>query len=75
MYSGLPPIRTLDDIRELGEHVRARGFTALKTNIFLLDGGSPELYMPGFGRVARWARAQSLAPRRGGARQTACGLP
>ena len=47
---GLPPIRTLDDIRELGEHVRARGFTALKTNIFLLDGGSPELYMPGFGR-------------------------
>src|SRR4249919_3787466 len=47
---GLPPIRTLDDIRKLGEHVRERGFTALKTNIFLLDGGSPELYMPGFGR-------------------------
>src|SRR5256885_1627327 len=38
------------DIGELGEHVRERGFTALKTNIFLLDGGSPELYMPGFGR-------------------------
>ena len=43
---GVPPIRTLDDIRKLGEHVRERGFTALKTNIFLLDGGSPELYMP-----------------------------
>jgi L-alanine-DL-glutamate epimerase-like enolase superfamily enzyme len=47
---GLPPIRTLDDIRKLGEHVRERGFTALKTNIFLFDSGSPELYMPGFGR-------------------------
>jgi galactonate dehydratase len=47
---GLPPIRTLDDIRKLGEHVRERGFTALKTNIFLFDGGIPELYMPGFGR-------------------------
>jgi hypothetical protein len=34
----------------LGEHVRERGFTALKTNIFLFDGGSPELYMPGLGR-------------------------
>src|SRR4029077_8969374 len=30
--------------------VREHGFTALKTNIFLFDGGSPELYMPGFGR-------------------------
>jgi galactonate dehydratase len=29
---GLPPIRTLDDIRKLGEHVRERGFTALKTS-------------------------------------------
>ena len=44
------PIRALDDIRKLGEQVRERGFTALKTNIFLLDDGSPELYMPGFGR-------------------------
>ena len=42
---GLPPIRTLDDIRKLGEHVRERGFTALKTNIFLFDSGRPELYM------------------------------
>src|SRR5262249_31692259 len=46
----VPPIRTIDDIRKLGEHVRARGFTALKTNIFLFDGASPELYMPGFVR-------------------------
>jgi galactonate dehydratase len=47
---GLAPVRNLDDIRKLGEHVRERGFTALKTNIFLFDGASPELYMPGFVR-------------------------
>ena len=47
---GPPADPTRDDIRKLGEHVRERGFTALKTNIFLFDGGSPELYMPGFGR-------------------------
>jgi galactonate dehydratase len=46
----LPPVRNLDDIRKLGEHVRERAFTALKTNIFLFDGASPELYMPGFVR-------------------------
>ena len=47
---GLPPLRNLDDVAKLGEHVRERGFTALKTNIFLFDGTEPELYMPGFGR-------------------------
>ena len=47
---GLAPVRNLDDIRKLGEHVGERGFTALKTNIFLFDGASPELYMPGFVR-------------------------
>lgn len=47
---GLPSVRNLDDIRKLGEHVRERGFTALKTNIFLFDGARPELYMPGFER-------------------------
>ena len=47
---GLAPVRNLDDIRKLGQHVRERGFTALKTNIFLFDGARPELYMPGFVR-------------------------
>ena len=47
---GLAPVRNLDDIRKLGQHVRDRGFTALKTNIFLFDGAGPELYMPGFVR-------------------------
>ena len=46
----LPPVRSLDDITRLGERVRERGFTALKTNIFLFDGAQPEMYMPGFGR-------------------------
>ena len=40
---GVPAVRTLDDIAKLGAHVRERGFTALKTNIFLLDGARPEL--------------------------------
>ncbi|MFV0297059.1 MAG: mandelate racemase/muconate lactonizing enzyme family protein [Hyphomicrobiaceae bacterium] len=48
---GLPPVRNLDDIRSLGAHVRERGFTALKTNIFLFDGQAPEMFMPGFGRT------------------------
>jgi L-alanine-DL-glutamate epimerase-like enolase superfamily enzyme len=47
---GLAPVRNLDDIRKLGQHVRERGFTALKTNIFLFDGAGPDLYMPGFVR-------------------------
>ncbi|MBS0244079.1 MAG: mandelate racemase/muconate lactonizing enzyme family protein, partial [Proteobacteria bacterium] len=41
-----------DDVRKLGAHVKERGFTALKTNIFLFDGSPPEMYMPGFGRTA-----------------------
>ena len=48
---GLPPVRNLDDIRTLGALVRERGFTALKTNIFLFDGSTPAMYMPGFGRT------------------------
>jgi galactonate dehydratase len=46
----LAAVHNLDDIRKLGQHVRERGFTALKTNIFLFDGAVPELYMPGFVR-------------------------
>jgi galactonate dehydratase len=46
---GLPPIRTLDDIRKLGEHVRERDFTAQDQHLFVRRW-SPELYMPGFGR-------------------------
>jgi L-alanine-DL-glutamate epimerase-like enolase superfamily enzyme len=46
-----PPLRSLDDIRKLGEEVKKSRFPALKTNIFLFDenGGPGQMYMPGFG--------------------------
>ncbi len=47
---GVVPVRSLDDLARLGAEVAARGFTALKTNIFLFDEGEPRLYMPGFAR-------------------------
>ena len=45
---GAPPIESWDDIRKLGEDVRRRGFTALKTNI-IFPGKQAEVYFPGFG--------------------------
>lgn len=41
-----PPIRSLEDITELGREVRARGFRALKTNAILFDGGAAAVYLP-----------------------------
>src|SRR5439155_188191 len=32
----LPPLRTLDDVVKLGKEVAASGYTALKTNVFML---------------------------------------
>lgn len=49
---GVAPVRSLDDLARLGAEVAARGFTALKTNIFLFDESEPRLYMPGFTRGA-----------------------
>ena len=72
---GLAPVRNLDDIRKLGEHVRERGFTALKTNIFLFDGAQSGTLHARVRPLARRARAQPVAARRGGARQAACSLP
>src|SRR6185295_7271849 len=46
----LPPVRSLEDIRELGREVVARGYSALKTNIVLLDDGNPRGHTPGFAR-------------------------
>ena len=45
---GVPPLADADGLVELGREVRARGFTGLKTNIFLFDDTPPTLYMPGF---------------------------
>src|SRR3954454_3323911 len=49
---GVAPVRSLDDLARLGAEVAGRGFTALKTNIFLFDEIDPRLYMPGFARGA-----------------------
>ncbi|MCH2131694.1 MAG: mandelate racemase/muconate lactonizing enzyme family protein [Pirellulaceae bacterium] len=43
----LPAIRTLDDVVDAGKQVVEAGYTALKTNIFILDE-NPRLYFPGF---------------------------
>ncbi len=51
---GVPSLRSLDDVRELGRHVAERGFSALKTNIFLFDDGEPFMHMPGFTRSPGW---------------------
>jgi galactonate dehydratase len=49
---GLPPVRTLDDVVALGKEVVARGYTALKTNVLLLDDDprGPRGHVPGFAR-------------------------
>ena len=48
-----PAIADLDGVRALGEEVRNRGFTGLKTNVFdfsaVADGGKPRGFSPGFG--------------------------
>jgi L-alanine-DL-glutamate epimerase-like enolase superfamily enzyme len=46
---GLPPLRTLDDVVAAGREVVAKGYTALKTNVFVL-GKEPHLHSPGFAR-------------------------
>ena len=42
-------MRTLDDVVAVGKEVVAKGYTALKTNVFLLDD-HPRLHAPGFAR-------------------------
>ena len=48
---GAPPLRSMDDVAELGREVVRQGFTALKTNI-LLPGDPASTYFPGFGTGA-----------------------
>jgi galactonate dehydratase len=45
---GTPPVRTYNDMTKLGAEVKARGFTALKTNIALEIDGKLTAYRPGF---------------------------
>src|SRR5206468_3763627 len=69
------PIRTLDDVIAQGKQVVARGYSALKTNLLLLDGGarrySPGVYAEGYPErlaerhVVRALREQMAALREG----------
>ena len=47
---GAPPLRTLDDLKRLGESVLARGYKAMKTNPILFDAERPRMLYPGFSR-------------------------
>ncbi|MGE3272517.1 MAG: mandelate racemase/muconate lactonizing enzyme family protein, partial [Chloroflexota bacterium] len=47
---GVKPVKTLDDIVELGKEVVASGYTGLKTNVVLLDNNNPRGHVPGFAR-------------------------
>ncbi|MEZ5826245.1 MAG: mandelate racemase/muconate lactonizing enzyme family protein [Geminicoccaceae bacterium] len=51
---GTKPVRSLDDLKELAIEVRERGFTALKTNIFVFDADPPYMFQPGFAHQAGW---------------------
>jgi L-alanine-DL-glutamate epimerase-like enolase superfamily enzyme len=52
--AGVPPVRTLKDVVALGKEVREKGFTALKTNLLILDHEPAFLHMPGFARGTGW---------------------
>jgi len=43
-----PAIADLDGVKAMGEEVRGKGFGALKTNVFLYEGGKPKGWRPGF---------------------------
>jgi galactonate dehydratase len=45
----IPSLRTLQDVVNAGKEVREKGYTALKTNVFVL-GKEPYLHSPGFAR-------------------------
>jgi galactonate dehydratase len=45
----IPALRTLQDVVNAGKEVVSRGYTALKTNVFVL-GADPYLHSPGFAR-------------------------
>ncbi|MGI9434321.1 MAG: mandelate racemase/muconate lactonizing enzyme family protein [Geminicoccaceae bacterium] len=51
---GTPELKSLGDVRMLGAEVRERGFTGLKTNIFMLDEARPHMYQAGFTANDGW---------------------
>ncbi|MCI0754731.1 mandelate racemase/muconate lactonizing enzyme family protein [Roseomonas vastitatis] len=76
--TGVPQVRSYDDLSRLGEEVRRRGFHALKTNTLLPDEkGGMRSHRPGFGfgtgypelnwnpQVVRGAHDTAMALRQG----------
>ncbi len=51
-----PAITNLDGTRSIGATVRERGFTALKTNVFIYEDGCVKGWRPGFGTPFEPAR-------------------
>ena len=51
-----PPITDLEGVKALGAEVRAKGFSALKTNTFIYAGDSARGWRPGFGTPFEPAR-------------------
>ena len=51
---GVKPIVTYDDLARHAQEVKAKGFSALKTNILPFSDGKLSSYVPGFGRTAGW---------------------
>lgn len=51
---GTAPLSGLADVKALGAEVREKGFSALKTNIFVFDRGEPYMHQPGFTRGDGW---------------------
>jgi L-alanine-DL-glutamate epimerase-like enolase superfamily enzyme len=43
-----PAITDLDGVRAIGAEARDKGFGALKTNVFIYEGGAPRGWRPGF---------------------------
>ena len=44
----IKPMRSLDDVVELGRQAASSGYSALKTNVFRFDDGEASLHSPGF---------------------------
>ncbi len=51
---GAPPMLTYDDLATHAAQIAAAGFRALKTNIFVEEGGRLVSFGPGFGRGTGW---------------------
>lgn len=51
---GTPPLRDLEGCKALAAEIRARGFSAMKTNVFLFDRDPPAMWQPGFAHQPGW---------------------